>query len=171
MSTIADDQLLDAVDNHDSPQGVVRRRDVFRLGVNFRVAHLLIFNDREELLLQQLSEARERHPLQWGSSVAAYVQSGEDYSQALSRRAAEELGITNLRMQGLGKIALADNGCTKFVGIFAATHNGPFTLDREHIRAVAFVPVHDLMHWPDNNRPLTPTFRQVLAFYRSAHRE
>ena len=91
MPSSPQESLIDRVDAHDQVIGVIARNDVFAEHANFRVAHVLLFNRAEELLLQRLSPSRERSPGLWGASVAAYVHSGETYEATARRALSEEL--------------------------------------------------------------------------------
>src|SRR5271167_1166531 len=102
MSAVGENNLIDVVNDSDVPVGQVRRCDVFARHVTFRVAHVLIFNSRNHVLIQRLALDRHRHPGYWGSSVAAYLYPGETYEMAARRRMAEELGIQIADLQGLG---------------------------------------------------------------------
>ena len=159
-------QVLDAVDETDQVVGTATRADVFRLRTNFRVAHLFLFNQRGELLLQRLAVGRNRHPGCWGSSVAAYVTSGETYGEAIARRTREELGIRVQDLKLLGKTSMADEGCTKFIGAFTGRCEGPLVVETSHIAEVRFVPVPDVVQarrieaWN-----FTPTFVHLVDLY------
>lgn len=85
--------MIEVVNEANEPVGTVPRAEVFDRGANFRTVHVLPFNARGDLLLQQLSSHRERHPLSWGSSVAGYLHAGEDYVTAARRRLREELAL------------------------------------------------------------------------------
>ena len=168
MPDVREQMLVDAVDQNDAPIGVIRRNEVFSQHANFRVAHDLIFNARGELLVQQLANTRTRHPGYWGSSVAAYLFAGESYQAAAERRLAEELGIHHVRPTYIGKIAMEDEGSHKFIGVFAAIHDGPFTFDKKHIERLEFLPrqvIHELQ--AAEARTFTPTFLRVLSFYEN----
>jgi isopentenyldiphosphate isomerase len=168
MATVSEEMVIDAVDQRDVPVGVVPRKDVFRRHVNFRVAHDLVFNSRGELLVQQLASTRTRHPGYWGSSVAAYLFAGESYPAAAKRRLVEELGIRDVPLNYVGKTSMEDEGSHKFIAVFAATHDGPFDFDRNHIERVEFLPrevIHELQ--ATGSRTFTPTFLKVLRFYES----
>ena len=82
-------QMLDSVDAKDRVIGRVQRGEVFRLEANFRVADLFFFNDCSELLIQLLGASRKRRQGRWGSSVGAYLNSGESYLDAILRRPRE----------------------------------------------------------------------------------
>jgi isopentenyl-diphosphate Delta-isomerase len=167
MNTVSDEMPVDVVDSHDHPMGVVARREVLPLKAGFRVAHDLIFNSHGDLLVQQLSEGRARHPGQWGSSVAAYLFSGESYEEAARRRLREELGIS-IPLNFIGKTSMDDDGSRKFIGVFTGSANGPFRYDRQHIAALEFLPVRKIQQlMGETVRLFTPTFRKVFEFYES----
>lgn len=116
MAAVTEEMVIDRVDAHDKPIGVIHREEVFSKRANFRVAHDLVFNSRGELLIQQLSNTRTRHPGDWGSSVAAYLFAGESYQAAAERRLAEELGVSGIRLNYIGKTSMVDQGVEKFIG-------------------------------------------------------
>ena len=138
-SDFRNNQLLDAVDRKDSVVGSVRRAEVFRAGANFRVAHLFLLNKESEILLQRLAPTRKRHPLCWGSSVAAYVNAGESYREAIERRARQESGVSLHRVAILGKTFMEDDKCGKFVSLFSGSCSGQIDVDRDHIAEVRFL--------------------------------
>src|SRR6266481_789152 len=124
MPTIGNDMFIDQIDDHDQPIRSIPRSSVFSVKAGFRVSHVFVFNESKQLLLQRIAQNRERHPGQWGSSVAAYLFSGEDYVSAAERRIREELGISNSALQLIGKTAMLDDGCTKFISLFTTISNG-----------------------------------------------
>jgi isopentenyldiphosphate isomerase len=168
MTPVSESMVLDAVDQQDSPIGVVQRNEVFTLRANFRVIHDLIFNRRGELLIQKLPRSQTRHPGYWGSSVAGYIFAGESYEAAAERRLGEELGVYGVLLKSVGKTAMEDDGCCKFIGVFSAVQDGPFNFDRDHIETLEFLPrrvIHELHS--SGSRNFTPTFLRVLTFYES----
>jgi 8-oxo-dGTP pyrophosphatase MutT (NUDIX family) len=167
MSAVSEDMLIDVVNDSDTPVGKLKRRDVFTVHANFRVAHVLVFNFQRELLIQRLALTRHRHPGYWGSSVAGYLHADEDYETAAIRRVREELGAVNPRLEPLGKIDMYDQGCHKFIGIFEAIENGPFTYDGVHIDRLEFLPVSAIQILVSSGaRLFTPTFLRVFDFYQ-----
>jgi len=158
--------LIDRVDESDSIIGPIERRRVFELKANFRVVHVFILDGRGRLLLQQIPPDGKRHPGHWGSSVAGYVFSGESYDQAARRRLGQELGVTGVELSPFGKVTMDDEGCTKFISLFTAQHDGPFRPDPGHIADLEFVPldVIAVMH-REGERQFTPTFLLLLNFF------
>jgi isopentenyldiphosphate isomerase len=171
MPTIGNDMLIDQVDDHDRPIGAIPRSSVFSVKAGFRVSHVFIFNESKQLLLQRIARNRKRHPGYWGSSVAAYLFSGEDYISAAERRITEELGITGVGLQPIGKTAMRDDGCTKFISLFTAISNGPFQFDRNHIEELQYVALPQIGEMlRTREHKFTPTFAHVFDLYlRSAN--
>ena len=166
MALASPDMLIDEVDNQDRPIGVIARRNVFSAKAAFRVVHVFIFNRNGELLLQKLAATRERHPGYWGSSVAAYPFSGEDYAAAAQRRCAEELGIGKLSLHFAGKTVMDDEGCTKFISLFTTISDGPFNFDHTHIESLDFRSLHQIREMLlTGEREFTPTFIHLFDFY------
>jgi 16S rRNA (adenine1518-N6/adenine1519-N6)-dimethyltransferase len=169
MSAVGQAMIIDAVDQADVPIGQVPRAEVFEKHLNFRVSHVFVFNAQRELLIQQLAASRPRHAGDWGSSVAAYLFSHEDYRTAASRRMSEELGITGCKLRLVSRDSMNDQGCTKFISLFETEYNGPFRVDHEHISRVQLLPIPIIREMArTGERLFTPTFLHVLNSYQLA---
>jgi len=165
---VNEDMLIDTVDEHDVPRGVIRRSEALRSRSNFRVVHIFLFNRHDELLIQQLSLNRERHAGQWGSSVAGYLFAGETYIEAAQRRLRQELGVCEADLHNYGKTMMDDSGCQKFISLFIATCEGPFKPDGSQIAQIEFLAISTIKRFSDGGeRVFTPTLRHLLQFYRA----
>lgn len=157
--------LVDAVDANDQVIGTVQRGDIFRLGVNCRVAHVLVFNSAREILLQRIA-AGLRHEGMWGSSAAGFVRAGETYAAAALRKLSSELGIT-ATLDAVGKTSMLDGTSMKFIGVYQAMHEGPFVADPTSGSELQFSSIASVMaHLQTGAREFTPTFLTVLDFYQ-----
>jgi isopentenyldiphosphate isomerase len=165
------DSLIDRVDKRNRPIGVVPRGAVLELGANFRTVHVFVFDHKQNLLLQQLSPSRERHPLLWGSSVAGYLYAGEAYGTGARRRLMEELGLsTLLRWQGM--VAMEDEDSRKFVGLYTTTADNPVIGESDHIAALEWRPLDSVVGEAEaGSSRLTPTLRRLLDFYVRSSRD
>jgi isopentenyl-diphosphate delta-isomerase len=167
MPAPAPTSLIDVVDDQDRPVGTIERGRALEEGKAFRVAHLWVFWE-DRLLLQQLGRGRKRHPLQWGSSVAAYLHSGESYEEAAGRRLREELGL-ELPLKRYAVTQMQDGQSAKFIALYFAWLPRPDLAEirePQHIEALRF--------WtgPEIDRTLettpetfTETFRHLYALY------
>lgn len=161
--------LLDSVDAADRRLGTVIRRDVFSSKAGFRVAHIFLFNTSGAILLQQLAGSRLRFPFHWGSSVAAYLFSGESYVGAAQRRVEQELGVSGLVLDPVLKTAMNDNGCQKFIELFTAVFDGTFMIDRSHIAKVDFfAPTMIETAITQGARQFTPTFLHLWNRFKAS---
>jgi isopentenyl-diphosphate delta-isomerase len=156
---------VDVVNELDETIGEAPRRQVLARALNFHTAHLFLFDDAGHLLLQQLGAKRERNPLAWGASVAAYPFAGETYEDAIRRRTYQELGVA-IEPELVVKTEMQDENSTKFVSLFTAPLTGDITLDRQHIEAIQFLPLAQvdaaLRSSPED---FTPTFRHIFPLY------
>jgi isopentenyl-diphosphate Delta-isomerase len=158
--------IIDTVDLLDRPRGTTIRRNALARKQNFRVAHLFLFNTAGELLVQQLADTRKRHPLAWGSSVAAYLFAGETYGDAIQRRTAQELGREIAGVEFMGATRMHDLESEKFISLFCGQYDGPFEIDTQHVAAIEFLRVAKIRSMlTSGSRTFTPTFRHLFAFY------
>jgi len=168
MTTVSEDMVIDAVDETDAAVSQISRRDVFKEHANFRVVHILVFNSKGELLLQRLASTRSRHAGYWGSSVAGYLHSHEQYDEAARRRVFEELGVIEARLDLVGKKVMDDDVSKKFIEVFTTVQEGPFQYDRSHIDIVEFMAIPAIRALAQSGaRKFTPTFIHVLDFYET----
>jgi isopentenyl-diphosphate Delta-isomerase len=160
--------LIDRVDDADEPIGLVRRDQVFELHAGFRVAHIFVTNAAGEVLLQQVGASRERSPLRWGSSVAAYLFAQESYLQAAQRRLVEEIGLY-VPLSKIGNIRMTDRGATKFIDLFQAHAEHAAIREPEHIEALRFWPLTDIeQELARSPETFTETFPYVYRLYQAA---
>jgi isopentenyl-diphosphate Delta-isomerase len=63
------------------------------VGTLHRAFSLFIFNDQDQLLLQQRGAGKRLWPLYWSNSCCSHPRQGESMSAAIHRRLMEELGL------------------------------------------------------------------------------
>ncbi|MCD8009428.1 MAG: NUDIX domain-containing protein [Lachnospiraceae bacterium] len=71
-----------------------RRGDVFASGDYHLIVHVCIFNEKNQLLIQQRVGSKKSWPNLWDVSAAGCAQAGEDSRAAAQRETAEELGYS-----------------------------------------------------------------------------
>ena len=81
------------VDEEDNVVGYGDKLDVHRKGLLHRAFSVLLFNDKNELLIQQRSKVKYHAPLQWANTCCGHPFPGEEAHDAAIRRTKEELGI------------------------------------------------------------------------------
>ena len=162
------DMRIDVVNELDEKVGEALRSEVLPAAKNFHTAHLFLFDETGLLLLQQLGANRERHPLKWGASVAAYLFADETYEAAIRRRAQQELGVM-VEPALVGKTQMLDGSSTKFVSLFAAVFSGDLMPDPQRVEAVRLMTLDEVTAaMRSSPEDFTPTFRHIFPFYLRA---
>lgn len=95
-------ELLQVVDEHDNPIGAETKDVVWRNGLWHRVARVLVYNEADELLVQQRGD-KPLFPFRWAESVGGHVEADRSYYETAQREADEEVGIRGLSLVLLGK--------------------------------------------------------------------
>lgn len=121
----ANDQVL-----HQAPRSEVHRR-----GWRHRAAHILVFNSRGEVFVQQRSLNKDMSPGQWDTSAAGHLDAGEDYDACAVRELGEELGIaTAERPERLFKCDATAATGMEFCWVYRLVHDGLLTWQQSELR-------------------------------------
>ena len=129
------DEIFDVVNDADQVIGRRPRAEVHRLGLMHRAVHVLVFNSRGEVFLQQRSLSKDRQPGLWDSSASGHVDSGEDYDACARRELREELGLlVPGAPEKLFKIGASVETDQEHVWVYRCSAEGPFVLHPEEIR-------------------------------------
>lgn len=123
------------VNEQDAVIGRRPRSEVHRLDLRHRAVHVLLFNSRGELFLQQRSLSKDNWPGVWDSSASGHLDAGEDYDPCVVRELREELGVT-LAAPPVRILRLEATAATgwEFCWVYRARHEGPFDLQASEIR-------------------------------------
>lgn len=82
------------VDEQDRETGYMEKMEVHKKGVLHRAFSVMIFNNKDEVLLQKRAIIKYHSPGLWTNSCCSHQRQGETLTEAVSRRIKEELGIT-----------------------------------------------------------------------------
>jgi len=158
-------EFLDVVNENDEVIGRASYNEIYEQLLVHRIAHILIFNDRREMLLQLRSKNKGFCPLHWGTSVGGHVQSGESYEDAAKREFEEELG-TSTDISFLRKDFYVDNkfniGLKKFLGTFTTTFNGPFKINPEEVEKIEFLSLDKIQDMINKDEKFHPELLFIL---------
>ncbi|GEO11636.1 isopentenyl-diphosphate Delta-isomerase [Segetibacter aerophilus] len=116
------------VNEQDEQVGSMEKMEAHRKGVLHRAFSVFIFNDRNEMLLQQRAITKYHSGGLWTNACCSHPRLGEETEVAALRRLQEELGFTT----SLTKIfdfhynASFDNGLTEheFDHVYVGTYTG-----------------------------------------------
>jgi len=132
-------EWIDLVDDDDRVVGRATRAEMRRDNLLHRAVYILVTNTRGELFIHERTSTKDVYPGYRDVTVGGVVAAGEDYDTAAARELAEELGVTNARLERLGPTAYADAGTRVRGMVYRARHDGPFVLQPEEIVSGKFV--------------------------------
>ncbi|MCX2474537.1 isopentenyl-diphosphate Delta-isomerase [Pedobacter sp. MC2016-05] len=82
------------VDQNDIPQGKMEKLEAHQKGALHRAFSIFIFNDNNELLLQQRAEGKYHSGGLWTNTCCSHPREGESNLEATQRRLGEEMGMS-----------------------------------------------------------------------------
>jgi isopentenyl-diphosphate Delta-isomerase len=168
----ASEQLI-LVDDHDREIGYQGKADChLGFGVLHRAFSIFVFNEDNELLLQQRSPSKMLWPGYWSNTCCSHPRRGEDIVDAVTRRLKQELGFTcpleylyKFKYQAqFGAVGAEHELCSVYFG----RYDGPVDVNVTEIAAWRFVGVaaleQELKRAPDT---FTPWFKMEWVHIRA----
>ena len=161
----SDEELLDLVDADNTVIGTVARSRVHgEPALRHRAVHVLVYDDRDRLLLQKRSSAKQIQPGKWDTSVGGHLVAGESYLAAAVREAAEELGlaIDAAALAPVHEYVWRSAVETEHVASYRIENGGPFRPHPEEVDEVRFWSPEEL-RGAAGSGALTPMLEHELA--------
>lgn len=134
------------VNELDQIIGVKERSEIDFSKDIYRVSCLWVRNSKGELLIARRSSKKEHDPKKWGPSVAGTNDEGESYEENIYKEAFEELGISDLSFEVLGKIFVQTKAkyfCTVYT-VKLDRRAEDFVLQKDEVDEVRWVSMEDL---------------------------
>lgn len=89
------EELLDVLDENGIKTGeVLPRKEVHKRGLWHRIIVVAIINDKNEILIQQRSDNKDKNPGKWDISVTGHLSAGQDSLTAATREISEEVSVS-----------------------------------------------------------------------------
>ncbi|HPD66238.1 MAG TPA: isopentenyl-diphosphate Delta-isomerase [Bacteroidia bacterium] len=82
------------VDKNDREVGIMDKMEAHRKGILHRAFSVFIFNESNELLLQQRALSKYHSPGLWTNTCCSHPQAGEDVRFSAKSRLVEEMGFS-----------------------------------------------------------------------------
>ena len=103
------------VNENDEQIGLMPKMEAHQKGVLHRAFSVFIFNDKDELMLQQRAHDKYHSPGLWTNTCCSHQREGETNIEAGKRRLQEEMGFTTDLVDTTSFIYKApfDNGLTE----------------------------------------------------------
>lgn len=160
------------VNEKDEKIGLMPKQEAHVKGVLHRAFSVFIFNDKNELMLQQRALHKYHTPGLWANSCCSHQRDGESSVEAGMRRLEEEMGfVTDLeeRTSFIYK-AEFDNGLTEheFDHIMVGQYNGEPNINPEEVAAWKWMSLEDVKQdIADNPDTYTAWFKIIFEkFYK-----
>ena len=162
-------EIFDVVNEFDVVIGTARREEVHKKEMMHRSVHLLVFNGRDEVLLQKRSLGKDTYPGTWDSSVSGHVNSGEEYDQCVIRESSEEMGIELGRVpERMFKIEACEKTGHEFSQIYRYYSEGPFFPNENEISEIKWFSEEELAASQlDNSKVFSPAFSLIWSILTS----
>lgn len=109
------EELVILVDGNDNKIGLMPKMEAHEKAVLHRAFSVFVFNDKNELMLQQRALHKYHSPGLWTNTCCSHQRDGESNIEAGTRRLQEEMGFTVPLEESISFIYKApfDNGLTE----------------------------------------------------------
>jgi 8-oxo-dGTP pyrophosphatase MutT (NUDIX family) len=154
--------MVQIVDRDNRLIATVPRRDMRAGGHAYRASYILVFNQRDELFLQQRTLSKDMYPGYYDAAAGGVLVADESYEQSAGRELGEELGI-QAPLQTLFDMYFEDPSNRIFGRAYLCRHDGPFVLQPEEVADGFFCSPDAVL--AGEFQPLTPDSRQALDRY------
>ena len=135
-------ELITEVDENDNVIGLRPKHDFYTGKYIHRGAHLLLFNSKNEILLQKRALDKKWSPGLYSHSVSGTV-ADESYEDCIKRETKEELGIS-IPVKYVFKHFASSNNDQAFHAIFIGKTDKEISPDNREMSEVRWMPVEEL---------------------------
>ena len=89
------EELIDVLDENGIKTGeTLPRSEIHKKGLWHRIIVVAIINDKNEILIQQRSDNKDKNPGMWDISVTGHLSAGQDSLSAATREISEEVSVS-----------------------------------------------------------------------------
>ncbi|TCP22590.1 isopentenyl-diphosphate delta-isomerase [Tenacibaculum skagerrakense] len=158
------------VDEQDNEVGFMEKIEAHEKALLHRAFSVFVFNDNNELMLQQRAKGKYHSPLLWTNTCCSHQRKGESNIAAGKRRLQEEMGFTCELEEVFSFIYKApfDNGLTEHEldHVMVGTYNGEPHINPEEVESYKWMSLEDVKRDIENN-PMHYTAWFKIIFEKS----
>lgn len=159
---------IQIVNENDQPIGSATHQEVWSKGLYHRSVHIIIQDEKRNILLQKRSPQKTLYPGKWTNAATGHVDEGETFEASASRELMEEIGI-NIPLDFLGKFTFHhqdnDRIINQFNGVFLGkiVHTTPLTLSPGEVSETKWFTRNELAQATvDHLENFTPVAVEIL---------
>jgi isopentenyl-diphosphate delta-isomerase len=136
------------VNENDEPIGTMPKMEAHEKGLLHRAFSIFIFNDKNELMLQQRAADKYHSPLLWTNTCCSHQRVGETNIEAGRRRLKEEMGFVTELKDVVSFIYKApfDNGLTEheYDHVLVGYYNDNPNLNKEEVESFKWMTLQEV---------------------------
>ncbi|GHC64886.1 isopentenyl-diphosphate Delta-isomerase [Ulvibacter litoralis] len=144
---MAEEQVI-LVNENDVQIGLMPKLEAHEKGLLHRAFSVFVFNEKNELMLQQRALHKYHSPGLWTNTCCSHQRDGETSLEAGKRRLFEEMGFETPLKQSISFIYKApfDNGLTEheFDHILLGNYNEAPLINEEEVAAWKWMPLEEV---------------------------
>jgi isopentenyl-diphosphate delta-isomerase len=165
MSLLKEQVVL--VDEQDNATGTMEKIEAHEKGLLHRAFSVLLFNDKDELLLQQRAFNKYHCPGLWTNTCCSHPYADENTLTAAKRRLKEEMGIECSLQKVFDFIykAAFDNGLTEheFDHVFFGRFSGTPVINPKEVAGWKYLSLNNLKkEMTQDPESYTPWFKIII---------
>ncbi len=142
------EELVVLVDEKDNQLGLMPKMEAHEKAVLHRAFSVFVFNDKDELLLQQRASHKYHSPMLWTNTCCSHQRDGEASLDAGKRRLQEEMGFTCDLKELFWFVYKApfDNGLTEHEldHVMVGKFNGDPVINRDEVEAYKWMSLQEV---------------------------
>lgn len=143
MNTANKDPRVILVDEQDNELGTMDKMQAHQLPALHRAFSVFIFNNKNEMLLQQRAAGKYHSAGLWTNACCSHPLPGEETINAAKRRLKEEMGFETPVEKAFSFVykAVVDNGLSEheYDHVFVGFYNGPVHPDPDEVSHYRFL--------------------------------
>lgn len=141
-------EYIIAVDEFDSEIGSIEKMEAHRKGTLHRAFSILVFNSKNQLLLQKRNVKKYHSPGLWTNTCCSHPKYGENLQDAIYRRLNEEMGFTcelEEVFSFIYKVKLEDNLFeNEYDHVFIGKYDGEIVVNKDEVDDFKWVDINEL---------------------------
>ncbi len=156
---------ITVVDEQDNVTGYMHLPEALAKGCIRRVAVALLFNEKDEILLQKRASWVMIHPNCWDFSAGGHVDEGSDYAETAEEELYEELGLKVTLVPVDTSLRHGDLFWGLFKGGMTSVTEIPY--DSDEVAGVRWISIPEMeKEMKDKPQSFNPTFTTMWKLHR-----